>query len=397
MWLQPSVQRASRLLARQQTRVPHCVPLTHTPTLRFAGEAPVGVVGKMTIERAEEPQEPAATTATKHEAGQVGGVSVPAEAATADRSAATGQAEKAVGGGKEAAMRAAFGWARRHASEDEGEDGGSSGSKAAAPTAAAATPAPAVEKKGSGQEKGKKGAATKKNKASKAEGSKADGIRPGSSGKAALNESAAAAKPSKEEGEEGAPAQPAAADKPGGSSGTGSGSSNKEAPNPHAPVGMEAGDYPSQTPVSRCTHGAHFLAHTTQHYIQQHTATTAPVLVQAHPSLAHPSTCTAHSAPCPPRRLVPLLHLSLTGWARSYLLFLLQMGKRPDDTTSGVPAGGLKPSTEAAVKQELRKAVRWGCCCCCLQRLNHMYPFCETDTAADVVRPTAAAATACEG
>lgn len=114
----------------------------------------MGVVGKMTIERAEEPQEPAATTATKHEAGQVGGVSVPAEAATADRSAATGQAEKAVGGGKEAAMRAAFGWARRHASEDEGEDGGSSGSsgsKAAAPTAAAATPAPAVEKKGSGQ------------------------------------------------------------------------------------------------------------------------------------------------------------------------------------------------------------------------------------------------------
>lgn len=36
------------------------------------GEAPVGVVGKMTIERAEEPQEPAATTATKHEAGQMG-------------------------------------------------------------------------------------------------------------------------------------------------------------------------------------------------------------------------------------------------------------------------------------------------------------------------------------
>jgi hypothetical protein len=33
-----------------------------------------------------------------------------------------------------------------------------------------------------------------------------------------------------------------------------------------------------------------------------------------------------------------------------------QMGKRSDDTVSGVPAGGLKPSTEAAVKEGLRKS-----------------------------------------
>lgn len=39
------------------------------------------------------------------------------------------------------------------------------------------------------------------------------------------------------------------------------------------------------------------------------------------------------------------------------------MGERSDDALSGVPAGGLKPSTEASVKEQMRKEVR-----CCLQR-----------------------------
>ncbi|KAI7844249.1 hypothetical protein COHA_002047 [Chlorella ohadii] len=302
----------------------------------LSGEAPVGVIGKMTMERPEEPQQPpAAASATEHQAGQVGGVSVPAEAATADRSAATGQAEKATAGGKDAALRAVFGWARRHDSEDEGEDG--EGGKAPAPpppAAPAPAPAPAAQKKGSGQEKGKKGAAAgKKNKAGKAgssepaaaaEGDASTSARAGSedggSPKAAGGMSGDAAKPSKEEPtaakpaaggqeegaaakpagggkeegaaakpaaggqEEGAAAKPASAGQAGGSSGAGGSGASREEPNPHAPVGMKAGDYPSQTP----------------------------------------------------------------------------MGERSDDPLSGVPAGGLKPSTEASVKEQMRKEALTG-------------------------------------
>lgn len=334
----------------------------------------MGIVGKMTIERAEESQQPAAAPA-EPSATQVGGVSVPAEPATADRSAATGQAEKATAGGKEAALRAVFGWARRHDSEGEGEDGGGGGGKpaapGAAPSAAAASPlapAPAAEKEPGGQDKGKKGLVTKNSKASKASGAKPAGAAKGGgrasagaqagkgnggggSGAAAAGGSSSAAKASQEER---AAAQPAG---PGGSSGGGRSSSGADEPNPHAPVGMEVGDYPSQTPVSCCTRQPTHRP-TVLHQAHVVFCTRCPCAVQAClPTQIHPTT-----APCPPGAgaagkpgtdsLAPVLPP-------------LQIGKRADDVTAGVPAGGLKPSTEAAAKEEMRKSVRLLCCCCC--------------------------------
>ena len=269
--------------------------------------APTRLVAKRKVRR----QRPAAA-ATKRggEAAAPPAAQSPAAAAGVPSGAAPGAApQHKQDAGKAAALRAAGVWGRR---DDPDE-----GSPAASVTS---SKGPAK-----GEEEGSKGPAK--------QGS-------GRSGPAASPGSAAAPGPAAEAGSTGSKGPEAA------------GSREAEAAEAakHAAVGMETGDYPSQTPVSQCigqpTHSAaHGPASPTQ------PTRLRPLCLPA---------CTPSTHLPPPARADRALRRALL------LPPPLQMGAGADEELHGIPAGGLKPSTEVAVKEELKKkAVRLLSFCSC--------------------------------